>query len=280
MTEEVIDLEDHARCVDEVKRLWNEGTRDIQEIARKVKLPVGEVRRVLIEAGYTTWEGDDAPGRIAEVSAEDFHETLLFRAEILSIEGPLCLPSRIRGECMRCTEGKPAEVDVDPREFLFLTPAESKARLEQKALEAAQSIGCPHRKSMTKARAYVVKAVDYWVLTVGDIREETRMAERSEDVRLKLHLIGARPPLGGCARFRATVETDSRTRELCLVSEEFQELESRPAAPELDDQMKRQLREIGSKSLKELRGQIAPDMVGRPLVQESRLLMLMSPLYV
>jgi len=278
--QEGIDLEDQARREDQAADLWDDGWTDLQKIASRVGMSVPEVRRVLVARGKTTWEGDDPPGRIAEVGAKDLHETLLFRAEILSMEGPLSLPSRVRGECMRCTEGEPAEIDVDPREFLFLAPAEYKTRLEQKALEAAHSIGCEHRKSMTRAQASIVEAVDYSVLTVADIPEETRFAESFEDIRLKLHLIGTHPPRGGCARFRGTVESDPRTRELLIISEEFQELESLPAAPKLNDRMMRELRQIGCMPLEQLRGQIAPDMVGRPLVQESRLLVLMSPMRI
>ena len=278
--QEGIDLEAHAQREDQAMNLWDDGLRDIREIAGKVSMSVPEVRRVLADRRRMTWEGDDVSLRIAEVSAKDLHDTLLFRAEILSMEGPLSLPSRVRGECMRCTEGKPEEIDVDPWEFLFLTPAERKAYLELKGLQAASKIGCKHSGSRTKVRSSEARAVDYWVLTVADVPEETRFAESFEDIRLKLHLIGTRPPLGGSARFRGTVESDPRTGELLIISEEFQELESRPAAPKLDDWMKRQLREIGRMPLDKLRGQIAPDMVGRPLVQEARLLVLMSPIRI
>lgn len=157
--QEGIDLEDHARREDQATDLWDDGSRGIQEIAGKVGMSVPEVRRVLMECGKTTWEGDDASLRIAEVSAKDLHDTLLFRAEILSLEGPLSLPSRVRGECMRCMEGMPAEVDVDPKEFLFLTPTERKAHLELKGLQAAETTGCPHRKSQTKVRIFEAREI-------------------------------------------------------------------------------------------------------------------------
>jgi predicted transcriptional regulator len=79
---------------------------------------------------------------------------------------------------------------------------------------------------------------------------------------------------------RAKVESDPRTGEIVLIGEEFKEIESRPAPPKLDEGTRQRLREISDMSLKEMRSQIAPDMVGRPLVQESRLLTLLSPLRI
>lgn len=280
MSEEGTDLEAFERRKDKVRELWDDGERDLRKIAGNAGISVREARRVLVESNRTTWEGEYAPLRIADICAKDLDDTCIFYAEILSVQGGLSLPSRVSGVCKRCGAGDPQGVPVDPREFLFLPPKEQKARLEFVALRAAQEAGCKCKKSWTEYQASVVKAVDYSVLTVGDIPEETRFAMYFTDIRRKLHLIGPPPPLGGCAKFIGTVKRDPGTGELVIISEDFQELESLPAATKLDAQTKKQLEEIGRMPLEMLRNQIAPDMVGSPLVQESRLLVLASPLRI
>jgi hypothetical protein len=210
--------------------------------------------------------------RLREMGASQLGETYSFDSEILSFEGPLTLPSSISAECRKC-DASEAAIGVDPQELAMLPDAMRRNRLREIADDALHHGASCKAPIVSYSEA---QRVDYARLTIGDDPDQTAMAEERDDARFELHLVGPKPPLGGKARIEAAVQTNEFTRRLELVSHSFDEIEGRPTSPDLTPEKRLALASIGMLPMEKLRRQVAPDMVGRPIVQEGRLLTLCS----
>ncbi len=271
------DITDHGRRLQDAVDLFDGGQEDLGKIAAEIKLTVPEVRQALIDAGKTTWEGDDTSLKVFEVGADYQGETFLFDVEIVSLEGPMTLPTKNSNQCLRCNASW--EGSLDPEPLVFMSPSERKEAV--KPLECPKDQGgCGRSRSATRFNIDEIGAIDYHILTVEDIADALTFSEVINEVRLRVHLLRRRPPLGGRVRLRARVAVHPGTRDVELICDDYRELEGRPAAPVMDGATMAKLRAIGDKGADGLRLQIAPEMVGRPMVQEGILLTLLCPLRI
>ena len=210
---------------------------------------------------------------VSDLSACHMGQTLDLVAQVLVIEGPMTLPTRIRATCQRCEES--TEVEVNPDELAMLDRRDRKARLQFLGFAAVCSEGiCRHSINVFKTEE--LTQTDYHTLLVGDASTRTLFSKLGHDPRLQLHLIGQAPPSANEIRLHASVTTNPSTRTIELVCHKYEELETCPGAVSLTDEVVNDFKRIGAMPIEELRLQIAPDMVGRPLVQEGRLLTLCS----
>lgn len=210
---------------------------------------------------------------VSDLNAEHVGQTLAITAQILAVDGPMSLPVRIRSVCQRC--GETAEIDVDPDELVLLDKGERKAKLQFDGFAAVHSEGvCKHSYNVFKTDELV--QADYYTLLVSDAASQARFSKLGHDPRLCVHLVGHNPPIANEVRLQAKVASNPSSRALELVCHEYEELETSPTAPVLTDELMARFCHIGSLSMDAMRVQIAPDMIGRPLVQEGRLLTLCS----
>lgn len=216
---------------------------------------------------------------VSDLTAECIGHDLLVSAQVVSIDGPMALPMRIKSTCMRC--GETAYCDVDPDTLTMLDRKERKSQLQYEGLNALMSEGrCRHTKTANAVNVEELVSVDYYTLFVSDPASKSKFSKLGNDPRLLVHLIGPTPPITNEVVLNARVVANPLTRALELVCHDYSELETAPMPPKLTGELIEQFREIGSMNIDALRLQIAPDMIGRSLPQRSRLLVLCSPLRI
>jgi len=214
--------------------------------------------------------------RLAEVEAAHVGGTFEFDVEVLAASEPRALPKTVRATCNTpgCIAKGYADEPVQYPRYLFLKDRDREPyllSLEKKA----------KRKACGSTCTYDVRTeeLDYTLLTVGDVAEATRYAEWFNDTRLEVHLLGVRPPKGYRIRLTAMV-VHPASGTLTLISKGYTELDALPTANAWNPMLLGQVALLAKEQPEKLPLLVSPDMVGRPLVQEGRLLVLASPLNI
>lgn len=218
--------------------------------------------------------GGLAPLHVASIGASDLGRDGVLLGEILSISERKALPSEATAECAVC-DTKTEPFALLPAELLKNGGAGTREEIRRIALHHARSAGCGCKRPQLLVEER--SPVDYSVLTVGE-PPTSSVGVGFDDSRLTLHLVGARPPISGGARFTVLPFANASTRKIELVSTEAKGTDARPKAPKLTPHLRERIaHDIAGLERSVLRNQISPSIVGREQAQESRLYVLSSP---
>jgi len=268
-------LEEAERLKQRIRDAWNEGPQEIEKIAKHLNLTVREVREELVRSKLIPWEAEDHALTVSELGAEYVGKTYIFSIDTLSLEGPKTLPTSVRCKCKRC--GTESTISIDPIQYAMASP-EVRQKFKTPMECPEDQGGCKRTSNQTGFEIEENGLIDYHILEVADIIDETKFIEGYTDTRRTVHLIHKRPTIQGRLRLRAKVISDSRSLDIALVADDFREIEDRVTAPKMDSDLKKRFTDIGRLPMEIFRKQISPDMVGREIVQEGRLITLASAL--
>ncbi|QLJ52867.1 MAG: hypothetical protein Sv326_0692 [Candidatus Fermentimicrarchaeum limneticum] len=117
---------------------------------------------------------------------------------------------------------------------------------------------------------------NYSVIYVQNLLEQIPKYEKKFYTPTRIHAVGRVPPSAKKIKIWGEVIVEPKTKEISIIAEKIQPLETEFSDFKINEGDRINFPKYFSSGI-DLSSQISPDLVGRPLVKESRLLVLHSP---
>lgn len=216
--------------------------------------------------------------RVSGLRAGLVDERVNLNAQIVSEQGQKALPRSLAIRCTRCM--KEVEVDLsdpDHSDLLEAVIFKDRAALHRRA-EAllVKRIGSQcEKKKDHRVAVDEEENMDYAVLGARELLEEMERFDQQAYTSRRVHLVEVRPPPSKKVRLLGRVAVDPSTRDICILADSAEPLESQVAGFEVTNEDRAEWPRWFNGEL-DISAQVAPDMVGRENVQQSYLLLLHS----
>jgi len=217
--------------------------------------------------------------RMSKLDAGLVGKRVRINGQVVSEQSQKAVPSSLHIFCSRCRED--AIVNLLKNESLSLLQAvifkQKKDVLKLAEAHLVDNVGsfCDD-KSGHRIRVEEQGFMDYAVLGVRDLLEEVEKFDRQVYQSRMVHLVGAKVPPSKKVKFEGVVAVDPVSRDLCVLADHIKPLENQVAGFRITDEDRTEWPKWFNSQLN-ISTQIAPDMVGREVVQQAYLLLLHSP---
>lgn len=219
---------------------------------------------------------EEVQTQVSKLDASLVGKRVSLNGQIVSEQSQKALPRSLIIRCARC-DGL-AEVDLSKPENQSLLEAvlfKDKENLRRRA-EACliDKVGAQcFRKAMHRIRVEEEGFMNYAVLGVRDLLEEVEKFDQQVYRSRRVHLVRVKAPPSKKVRLRGLVVVDPSTRDLCVLADDVEALETQVAGFMVTDEDRVEWPRWFN-GQRDITTQLCPDMVGRQLVQRAYLLAL------
>lgn len=221
---------------------------------------------------------EEIPTRVSKLDASLVGKRIQLNGQIVSEKRQKALPAKLKISCSRCKE----QVELD------LTDRESKNLLESVIFKdkqtlrmwaeaffiqevGAQCLKRPNHKIFVEEE----DVTDYAVLGLRDLLEETEKFDQQVFQSRRVHLVGAKVPNAKKVTLEGYVSVNPSSRDICIIADTVKPLETQVTGFIITAEDRTEWPKYFNDEAV-IVCQIAPDMVGREVVQLSYLLLLHS----
>ncbi len=210
----------------------------------------------------------------SKIDASLVGRRVTLNGQVVSEQSQKALPRSLRIQCVRC--GGEAEADLaEPGNQGLLEAVVFKQReiLRRRAEAVLIDRVSPQclRRPMHSVRVEEEGFTDYAVLGVRDLLEEVEKFDQQVYHARLVHLVGVKVPPSKKVAVRGWVVVDPSSRDLCVLADGIEPLETQVAGFTITEEDRAEWPKWFTAE-RDISCQIAPDMVGRPLVQRAYLL--------
>jgi len=201
---------------------------------------------------------------ISDLSAEHIGKRVIVEGRVSGEITQLAIPKKVK--CFACGN----EVELEPYQAIF-----------KESFKCDNEIQYEDDKSKTKIKKCnnmmsIIEYSNYSILFVQNLLEQITGFDKRFYKPMKIYVINQVPPSAKKVRIIGTVISDPK-KAISIISNSVEPLEIEFINFMITEEDKQNWIKYFVNNNLDLRLQIAPDMVGRPLIQESRLLVLHSP---
>lgn len=216
--------------------------------------------------------------QISRLDAALAGKPVVLNGQIVSEQSQKALPESLYVRCSRCNaEIKMNLAKPENRDLLEAVIFNQKKILDMRAKAALiqeESRECSGRGGHS-VECEEQGFIDYAVLGVRDLLEEMEKFDQQVYQARRVHLVGVKVPPSKKVRFRGQVVVDPSSRDLCVLADEAEALGTQVAGFQVTDEDRAEWPKWFNSQL-DVAAQVAPDMVGRELVQRAYLLVIHS----
>ena len=224
-------------------------------------------------------EGEAAVStQVSRLDAELVGKRVSLNAQIVSEQSQKALPHRLVIRCARCNGEATANLSAPENQGLLEAVVFKDREGLRRRAEAVliDEVGAPCEKKtghrvVTEEEGFM----DYAVLGVRDLLEEVEKFDQQVFRSRRVHLVGVKVPASKKVCLHGLVVVDPSTRDLCVLADGVEPLETQVAGFQVTPEDRAEWPKWFNGQL-DVAAQVAPDMVGRELVQRAYLLLLHS----
>ena len=224
-------------------------------------------------------EGEAAVStQVSRLDAELVGKRVSLNAQIVSEQSQKALPHKLVIRCARCNGEATANLSTPENQGLLEAVVFKDREGLRRRAEAVliDEVGAPCEKKtghrvVTEEEGFM----DYAVLGARDLLEEVEKFDQQVFRSRRVHLVGVKVPPSKKVCLHGLVVVDPSTRDLCVLADGVEPLETQVAGFQVTPEDRAEWPKWFNGQL-DIAAQVAPDMVGRELVQRAYLLLLHS----
>lgn len=259
-------VEDRKKCL---KKLSEATGKKVEELESRCKTI--EEKGLCHEDGTPkefTLPESISPSRI---SAATVGKNIEMKGRILGEKTKKVLPKLVRIHCESCGQSEIHNIKDEPRRFLF----KGRKRTDNVMDELKSKLSCRCNDDTIKTE--IIEKMDYAIIYISNLLEETEKFTERSNRPITAHVLDSELPNAKEVKINGFVTSHPVSNDLVVIGREITPLETESHSFEVTESDKNNFGRYFKDGDIDMRNQIAPDMVGRPLVQKSRLLVLHSP---
>jgi len=222
-------------------------------------------------------EEEEIQTQVSRLDASLVGKRVRLNAQIVSEQSQKALPRSLIIHCSRCSGEAEADLSKSENEELLeavVFKQKDALRMRGEAALIDQVGAQCYKKPKHSVRIEEQGFIDYAVLGVRDLLEETVKFDQQVYQSRQVHLVGVKVPPSKKVRLQGHVAVNPSTRDICILADDVEPLETQVAGFSVTDRDRVEWPKWFNGQ--DLSCQVAPDMVGRELVQTAYLLLLHS----
>jgi DNA replicative helicase MCM subunit Mcm2 (Cdc46/Mcm family) len=216
--------------------------------------------------------------RVSKLDANLVGRRVRLNGQIVSEQSQKALPAKLIIACSRCSSQVEVDLAKEGNEGLleaviFKQHDALKRRAEAFLIDSAgpQCL----KKPFHSVRVEEEGNIDYAILAMRDLLEETEKFDQQVFQSRRVYLVGVKVPPSKKQNVEGVVTVDPSTRDICVLADRITPLETQVAGFTVTDEDRVEWPKWFNSDM-DITAQIAPDMVGREIVQQAYLLVLHS----
>lgn len=215
----------------------------------------------------------------SEIRAEHIQEKVRMRGRIKAQKTQKAMPQVVKIRCKNC--GENVVINIDDYSYLkkryLFSGINVEKRLESVGKEGLSDSCDPDDKRKSHSvDSHIDEYTDYSIVWMDDLLEDKSSFTNNESSEMKVAVVGSNIPNSRKVEVEGEVLVESSSDDIVIIAENIEPVGILPDNLELSEDVLHDFTKyFGGDD--DILFQIAPDMVGRHLVRESRLLTLHSP---